>query len=96
MSRALQRENDDLRERLEMAEIRAALTFDQWRRRFARQAWEWYDAHAADVVFSRRILLVSTVTVRVRDLRPLLVQFLAEPDAPAPARDWSAHDPFVQ
>lgn len=79
---ALARENDDLRERLELAEVRAALTFDQWERQFERRydasAWEWFRTHAADVVFSRRILLVATVTVRVRDLRPLFVMLFGD------------------
>lgn len=39
--------------------------------------WEWYHNHADTVLFKRKVLLFS-VTIRVRDLRPLFVMLFGE------------------
>ena len=41
--------------------------------------WDWYARHAPDVIFSRRVVKLFSVTIRVSDLRPLFVRLFGEP-----------------
>lgn len=46
-----------------------------------RLLWQLYHATENHVVFSKRILGMFTLTVRVRDIRPVLVMWLGNPPA---------------
>lgn len=64
---------------------------------FARRiVWKLYSATKDQVLFKRKIVGLLSITVHVRDVRPLLVRWLGEPpadldadNAPTPPLDFS-------
>jgi hypothetical protein len=48
-------------------------TRDKLRRDFSAAAWKWYNEHAEDTVFSRRILFF-TIHIKVKDCFDIFVQ----------------------
>ncbi len=56
----------------------ADLTIDDIKQSIARQFWGWYAENSEDVLVRRKVFLWS-VSIRVRDLRPLFVTLFGDP-----------------